>query len=201
MSHSSLPPAELFRLCVEGDDSAWEEFLRRYSRIIYWSLHRFLDRLPKDIIEEEFQQFLLKLIEGRVLARYKVKDNVAVEAWLHTLARNYTVDRYRFHKRQETGPDARPATADTEEPPLGDDADGSRVRIETLVVLNECEAYLAQELPEATCARDLLVFRAYYREGQTAKDIGQMQEVGLTTEGVESIIGRIGRLLRDRIKK
>lgn len=47
--------------------------------------------------------------------------------------------------------------------------------------------------------RDRTVFWLYYQQGMTAKDIAALPTIALSTKGVESVIFRMIRLLRERM--
>lgn len=47
--------------------------------------------------------------------------------------------------------------------------------------------------------RDRTIFWLYYQQGMTAKDIAALPTIALSSKGVESVIVRVIRLVRDRM--
>ena len=50
-------------------------------------------------------------------------------------------------------------------------------------------------------ARDRAIFWLYYKQGLSAKAIAGIRTIGLSVKGVESTIGRMVRLLRQKMNE
>ncbi|MBI4437273.1 MAG: sigma-70 family RNA polymerase sigma factor [Candidatus Omnitrophica bacterium] len=87
---------ELVRLCLKKDSLAWEEFVRRFSNLIYWAIERSFTRCkfpfhPEDL-EDAFQQVFSYLWEKGL------KDAEGVdrlEGWLVMVSYRIAIDTVR----------------------------------------------------------------------------------------------------------
>jgi RNA polymerase sigma-70 factor (ECF subfamily) len=70
---------------------------------------------------------------------------------------------------------------------------GRSVGADRSVLLSEIEEYLPEDRKCQT------IFRLYYRQGFSAKEIAAIPEVGLSVKGVESLLHRVIRQLREAI--
>ncbi len=85
---------DLVQRCREGDDSAWEDLVRRHQ-------DRILNLAYQFVGETEEARDLAQEVFVRVYQRLELYDPERVfRTWLNSLARNLCIDRYR-HRRQE----------------------------------------------------------------------------------------------------
>lgn len=63
------------------------------------------------------------------------------------------------------------------------------------MLISQIESFLPQD------RREQVIFRLYYRQGLTAKEIASIPAFGLSVKGVESVILRITNQIRERIQK
>lgn len=88
--------------CVNSDSLAWDEFIERYSRLIYNYIHSVLkvkgisSPLQEDI-NDIFQGILLSLVKDdfKKLKSYKGKNGCSLASWLRQVTINFTLDRLR----------------------------------------------------------------------------------------------------------
>jgi DNA-directed RNA polymerase specialized sigma24 family protein len=66
------------------------------------------------------------------------------------------------------------------------------------VLLSELDGML-RSAPEAIGERDRSLFWLYYLQGLTAEEIARLPVAGLTAKGVESVLRRVTRWLREEI--
>ena len=52
-------------------------------------------------------------------------------------------------------------------------------------------------LKKSVSPRDRQIFGLYYRQGMTAKQIASIQALNLSTKGVEAVIVRLNKLIRE----
>jgi RNA polymerase sigma-70 factor (ECF subfamily) len=89
--------AQLVRRCLAGDEAAWEEVVRQYSRRIYNLAYRFTGNheAAEDLTQEVFVRIY------RTFDQYDPKaGNLA--NWLMRVARNLIIDDYRKRGRTPT---------------------------------------------------------------------------------------------------
>lgn len=91
--------AELVNRCIEGDQAAWAEIVRQFSRRVYNLAYRFTSShaAAEDLTQEVFIRVY------RTLGQYDPSLGDLAN-WLMRLARNLIIDDYR--KRQRTPTDS-----------------------------------------------------------------------------------------------
>jgi RNA polymerase sigma factor (sigma-70 family) len=105
MSLASIPDARLVARCRQGEENAWTELVRRFSRYVYAiSTQGF--RLGDDDAEDVFQEVFARTYEHLD----KLRDDEAIRPWIGQLTRRLCVDRLRAVAREELG-DAGEASA------------------------------------------------------------------------------------------
>ena len=89
---------ELIELCREGEESAFEELIKKYHAPIYNYIYNFTGdkQLTEDIVQETF----IKMINN--ILKYKRIRGTKFSTWLFTIARNTLNDEYRKMKTRRT---------------------------------------------------------------------------------------------------
>jgi RNA polymerase sigma factor (sigma-70 family) len=94
----SMDELRFIRTCVNLDRKAWDEFLNRYSRLIYTYIYRVtanMKGLSRDdqLIEDIFQGVLHSLIDdnARRLRSFKGLNGCSFASWLRLVTINYTL--------------------------------------------------------------------------------------------------------------
>lgn len=85
---------QLVRRCLAGDDTAWEEIVRQYSRRIYNLAYRFVGN--HEAAEDLAQEVFLRLY--RTLDQYNPAAG-NLSNWLMRVARNLIIDDWRRRSR------------------------------------------------------------------------------------------------------
>ena len=89
------------RACVKGDKQSWNEFLSRYSRLIYNYIYSVLSvkgsSLSEEQIEDIFQEIFYSLIKDnyKKLATYQGRNGCSLASWLRQVTINFTIDYLR----------------------------------------------------------------------------------------------------------
>jgi RNA polymerase sigma factor (sigma-70 family) len=87
--------------CVKGDKQYWNEFLSRYSRLIYNYIYSVLTAkgrsLAEEQIEDVFQEIFYSLIKDnyRKLSTYQGRNGCSLASWLRQVTINFTIDYLR----------------------------------------------------------------------------------------------------------
>jgi RNA polymerase sigma factor (sigma-70 family) len=88
---------ELLKRCRQGDETAWEEVVASYKRLVYSIPFNF--GLSADDAADIFQQTFITFFEH--LERLRPDSNLG--AWLATVARRHVLHRLRKQKREKVG--------------------------------------------------------------------------------------------------
>jgi RNA polymerase sigma factor (sigma-70 family) len=157
---------ELARLCAEGDEQAWERFVREYRPLLYRAADA-LDRTQgaretADSLYADLYGLKNGTAERQSLFRY-YQGRSSLATWLRAVLAQRYVDRVRVGRRAEPLPEEEPP-ARSEEP----DPDRSR--------------YVALVRRALTCAvalltaRDRLRLSCYYLQELTLAETGRIMK-------------------------
>lgn len=175
--------AELILRCIRKEKEAWDIFVQRYSRLIYWAIRKRLTVssfvLREEDIKSIFQDVFIVILEGNKLEQ--LKDVKFLPGWLAMVASNKTVDFMRERMRSESHftPKAAVVKEDTFEEDLcaNDIADILRKIIETLQ------------------SKEKLIISLNLFEERTHEEISRMSGMPINT--VSTVIART----KEKIKK
>jgi len=100
----------LLERCISGNDEpAWDQFVRRYSRLIWSSIHKTFrasafSYQPEDV-EDIYSTLFLSLVEDdfRKLRLFRSRNACSLSTWLAVVTVHATID---FMRRQRTRPHA-----------------------------------------------------------------------------------------------
>lgn len=87
--------------CIKGDKRIWNEFLSRYSRLIYNYIYSVLtvkgQSLAVEQVDDIFQEIFCSLIKDnyRKLATYQGRNGCTLASWLRQVTVNFTIDYLR----------------------------------------------------------------------------------------------------------
>jgi RNA polymerase sigma-70 factor (ECF subfamily) len=97
---SSITDAGLVARCRTGDDEAWEELVRRFSRYVLAIAQQAYRLSPSDA-EDVFQDVFARTYERLS----ELRNDEAVRPWIAQLTRRLCIDRIRAGARETADPD------------------------------------------------------------------------------------------------
>jgi RNA polymerase sigma-70 factor (ECF subfamily) len=92
---------EFIRKCIRRDKNSWDEFVQRYSRLIYSYIYNILKEkgisFEPSLVEDLFQEIFLHLIKDNFnkLRQYKAKRGCSFSGWLKVVVINFVLDFLR----------------------------------------------------------------------------------------------------------
>jgi len=97
---------EFIQRCIRSDGLAWDEFLKKYSRLIYnyiysvLNIHGCVSRQHN--VEDIFQEIIFSLIKDNFakLKSFKGKNRCSFASWLRQVTINFTIDHLRKPKAE-----------------------------------------------------------------------------------------------------
>lgn len=196
--YSALTPLELANVCATGaDPDAWDEFVRRFHPLISGFVARTARRWgapSREVIDDLVQETFLKLCAKRCRSflQFRALHGDAIFGYLKVVTSNLVNDYFRGQHAIKRG--SGQSAADFEVAAVADS--GAAEAIERMILWQQIERILL-----SAGGRDRLIFRLYYREGRSARDIAALPSICLTVKGVESAILRVTRLVRDRVRR
>jgi RNA polymerase sigma-70 factor (ECF subfamily) len=196
---------ELIRACAQnGDAPVWEEFVRRFHSLIAAVVMRTTQRWGSTspaLVDDLIQETYLKICADRkrLLSEFTPQHPEAFYGYLKVITANVVHDHFRgqhAHKRglgQTLISICEPVEHMSATTPAA--ADG----IHRDILLKEVDHVLCACLSGEWQVRDRTIFLLYYRYGLTAPAIARLPSISLTVKGVESVIHRLTRLVRERL--
>jgi RNA polymerase sigma-70 factor, ECF subfamily len=183
---------ELLDICLRrGTDRDWEEFVRRVQPAVAAKISATLRRFAfagadlRDLVDDLMQQTFLRLCASgfEALRKANIRSESALFAYVREAAANITIDHLRR---------ARPPEVEVTE----SIADTSHSRVDAALLLEDVETQL-RRCSEANYERDRRIFWLYYRSDLTSRAIAALPLFGLTQKGVESLLLRLTRCIRE----
>ena len=194
---------DLIRACAQtGDQSGWEEFVCRFHPLIAGVAMRTAQRwgnASPDLVDDLVQETYLKLCTdpSRLLG---VFDSCAPETfygYLKVVTTNVAHDYFRSVHSQKRNVEM--------EVPLESSsvvwasAAGNAAQVERTALLGEVDTVLEDVARGPNQRRDCTIFWLYYRQGLTADAIARLPGFDLSVKGVESLLHRLTRMVRERL--
>ena len=192
------------RCSASGETGAWEEFVRRFHRLIAAVVLRTASRLgdcSTQTVDDLIQETYLKLCADsfRLLREFDQRHPDAFLGFVRVVAANIVRDHFKSLHSKKRGPGQIESISEDLVPSAAEESAGSPKAIQRAVLLDEVERHLELSVSGPDQDRNARIFWLYYRTGLSAGAIAALPGIGLTTKGVESLILRITRELRQRM--
>jgi RNA polymerase sigma-70 factor (ECF subfamily) len=205
VDYSALSPERLVLICSETkDESAWAEFIRRFQPLIA----RVVLRVAREwgegstqLVDDLVQETYLKLCADRsqALRSFKPLHPDAIYAFIKVLTANLVHDHFRVSRSQKRGGAVSTISIEAQGTPELSESFVNKSILERNVLLQQIDACLRTIVQGPNADRDRKVFWLYYRGGLTSRAIASLANLGLGEKGVESIILRLTRQIRERL--
>ncbi len=220
-----LSNIQLVQVCARDsrNEAAWEEFVNRFNQHIAISVIRVLrsnsDQLmssdgliPPDVINDLIQQVYVRLLDNdrQALKRFRGEHEKSIFAYLARLTTTVVLD---YLRRRSAGRRPPELISWTEiEYRLKDSLDEMDSCSATLsssdlenrlnegMTVRDMIAQLQCILEGEHKRRDILIFVLYVFDGLTAEEIAAQPGIGLTPNGVRSVLIRLKRKLKEHMK-
>ncbi len=197
---------ELIRACAESHDgAAWEEFVSRFQRPISLSIKRTACQWGKDpaqFVDDLLQETYLKLCADkcRVLLEFaRQHSDEAVLGYIKTIAINVAHDHFKSLHSQKRGAGETDQLHEDFDPAAQSGSFGGPEAMDREVFLKQVDEQLQNCAAGSNQERDCLIFWFYYLQGMSAKAIAALATIKLTAKGVEAVIFRLTRCVREHL--
>jgi RNA polymerase sigma-70 factor (ECF subfamily) len=188
---------DLLHLCLSStEQEPWREFVRRtqplIASVIINTVRRWKTPAPSQV-DDLIQDTYVKLFANDKKALRAVKNEYenTIFGYLKVIASNVVRDHFRqpVNKADEI------ELSDSVLPPGPRD----RERLEFLHKKEQIKRILETLAVSETYDRDVSIFWLFYEQGYTAKEISLLPTVGLTVKGVEAVLFRLSRHVREEL--
>jgi RNA polymerase sigma-70 factor (ECF subfamily) len=195
---------ELIKACAKiGSESVWEEFQRRFHRVIGGAANRTArvwgDSSPA-VLDDLIQETYLKLCSDRDRLLEAVRPDAPEEfyGYIKSVATNVAHDYFRRtislkrDIKQEVPLDV-PGAHEVASVTSGPD------QMEKAVLIAQIDSVLLDSTAGENKERNRNIFWFYYRLGMTALEIARLPDISLSEKGVETQLLRLTRLIKRRL--
>lgn len=202
MNWQELTDRELVELCLQSNEDAWREFLRRYYRLLAGiaakTLRRYFPNSSQiqELVGEAVQDAILRICANnfRALREMEWRHEGALRGLLqitaatasHDLARKRLSEKWNVHQEESL-----------EEPGLViPEKESTKDRLDHKILLKQLARCLEKVIhgePEAK--RDIAMFLLYYGFKVTAGDLARLYRMNVRK--VENTVARLSRLTRE----
>ena len=197
MPETETPIRDLLHLCLSSDGQEhWREFVRRtqplIASVIIHTVRRWKEPAPS-LVDDLIQDTYLKLFTNDRKALRSIKNEYenTIFGYLKVVASNVVKDHFRQ-------PETRVEEVELADPVLPPGPDNEE-RLEFAHRKDQVRAILEALSSSETYVRDLSIFWFYFQDGYTAREISLIPAVGLTVKGVEAVVLRLTRYVREKL--
>lgn len=178
--------AEIIRRCLNKDKKAWNIFIKKYSRLVYWAVRKRLAisgfTYNEADIEDIFQEVFLILFKGDKFLQ--LKNAKFLPGWLAMIAANKAVDFMRHKVSLEQN-------SVFDRPVFRDDTFQQEL-------FNQDAAAEIKEIINALSDRERVVISLNLLEGRTHKETARI--MGMPVNTVSTIISRTKEKIKIELK-
>ncbi len=181
-----MDEAELIRRCINKEKEAWDVFVKRYAKLIYWAIKKRFSlsnfAFSDDDVQNIFQEVFLSIIKEDKLMQ--LKDSKMVSGWLAMVASNKTIDfmREKIRVSEHFIYDAPPSK---EQKPANNLFDKETTDI-------------VKNIIDTLSNKEKIIISLNLFEDKTHREIGSMLDIPIST--VSTIISRTKIKLKEQLK-
>jgi len=206
VNYSALSSEDLVLACLEhGDEQVWNEFIRRLNPVIARSVIRVATRygpFDKFLIDDLVQETYLKICanECKLLRTFTPQHPDAIFGFVKVIAASVAQEFFKSRLAVKRAPEAKADSVEEESAAASPESGkGTLNTTERSVLIEQIDRKLSAVVPPEELQRARTVFWLYYRSGFTASAIASLPGLDLTTKGVESLLFRLTRLMREKL--
>lgn len=209
MRYAEFSSTELVRACAGlRDERVWAEFIRRFQVVIAAAVLRTARRWCEPShpqLDDLIQDTYLKLCENdsHLLRSFQPRHKDSIYGYLKVVAANVVHDHFKSARAAKRGAGQTDAIVEPIMEPIL--IDSRRAGTDSFDVvsqrlqLEQVEKILRQVTAGKDQERKCAIFWFRHRQGFTASEIASIPWIGLTTEGVESVLMRLTAMIRGHV--
>jgi RNA polymerase sigma-70 factor (ECF subfamily) len=203
--YAKVSCAELVKICAKSrDERAWAEFIRRFRVVIAATIIRTARQwgdLSGVQIDDLVQDTYLKLCENdyRLLAGFRPQHKDSIYGFLKVVAANVVHDHFKSAQAAKRGAGLTEVTIEASHVDERTSSSKTFDEVTQHLQLHQIEKILRQVTAGKDQAKKRTIFWLRHRFGLTASEIASIPSIGLTTEGVESVLMRLAIMIRGHV--
>lgn len=193
--------ADLIEECIGGNAEARSEFVSRFHRNIVAILVKVACRNQQgraELIQDLAQDVYLRIFadDSKCLRSLRSRDEASVAGLVQAIAYSVACDHFREGRALKRGGGVRVVSLDdSQTPEVAREPDD----ILRSIVFSQIDKTLVGLVENSRRAEQRTVFWLYFRHGLSARDIAALPGCALSAKGVESLLLRLTRAVRERL--
>ncbi|MBL8194966.1 MAG: RNA polymerase sigma factor [Blastocatellia bacterium] len=209
-SLQAISSVELIALCTSNNSDAWDEFIKRFHRYISVCVFREsrnykLD--PSELTQEDFLKLLAN--DCKILKDFHGETENSVFAYLATIVYSTVKDQIRREIAQKRSAivlsldkpiDFQQGISLKDILPAGTETSPD-LMFQERIIPKKLKELLKSALSGANATRDTIIFHLHIINGLSPREIGEMPNVALNTNNVQTIITRTKERLKEVLGK
>jgi RNA polymerase sigma-70 factor (ECF subfamily) len=206
VDYSTISAEELVSICCRsGDEVAWAEFVRRFRPLIArvaLRVARQWGEVSPDVVDDLIQDTYLKLCaeRTRILESFQPNRKDAVYAYIKVFTANLVHDRFKASHSSKRGGSLLATSIEQESSKLVPlNSQTEQTSLDRKVLIGQVDVCVRTITQGPSADRDRRIFWLYYRTGLSASAIAALPGIGLTTKGVESMLLRLTRQVKQKL--
>jgi RNA polymerase sigma-70 factor (ECF subfamily) len=202
--HAEFSSMELVRACIGvKDERAWTEFIRRFQVVIAAAVLRTARQWSepsRSLLDDLVQETYLKLCENdsRLLRSFRSEHEDSIYGFLRVVTANVVHDHFKSALAAKRGASRTEALDSSQIEPKAAGPDGFDL-VSHQLQLAQVDKILTQVTAGDDQDRKRVIFWLRHQQGLTASEIAAIPSIGLTTEGVESVLLRLITMIRGHL--
>jgi RNA polymerase sigma-70 factor (ECF subfamily) len=197
MAQEEISIRDLLHICLSSDGQEhWRDFVHRtqplIASVIINTIRRWTEPAPS-LVDDLIQETYIKLFANDRKALRSIKNEYenTIFGYLRVVASNVVRDHFRQPKNKADEIELSDAVL-----PPGPDG---HQQLEFAHKKEQAQEILTSLSSSETYQRDVGIFWFFYEQGYTAKEISLLPSVALTVKGVEAVLFRLTRYIRERL--
>lgn len=205
--YTELSPLQLVQACAGSRNAdAWNEFIRRFQPVIAAAVlrtARLFGNPPRQLLDDLIQDTYLKLCENdsRLLRLFQPRREDSIYGYLKVITANVVHDHFKSALASKRGASQTEAMKEPVQVDPRTKGTDSAVIIHRNLQLEQIDKILREVTQGKDQQRKCMIFWLRHRQGLTASEIAALPAIGLSTEGVESVLLRLSSMIRGHIEK
>ena len=204
--YTNFSSTELIWACAGSkDEEAWAEFIRRFHVVIAAAVlrtARHWGEPARPQLDDLIQDTYLKLCENdsRLLRSFQPRHEDSIYGFLKVVAANVVHDHFKSALAAKRGVGQTDAIlGPVQMDPKTARTDSFDAAVSQRLQLEQVDKILRQVTAGKDQERKRTIFWLRHRLGLTASEIAAIPSIGLTTEGVESMLMRLATVIRGHL--
>lgn len=184
----TLSDEEILSGCHAGRESAFQQFIDRFSGLVHWSVWKYTEGLNsserEEVGREVFQDFFLQLVDKRLLG--SLKEVSRLRKFIVVTVTHMTQNKLRQRRRLTAW-----------ERPLDDGMSGCEAEVHIQDDLKARQLDLLNDVMEELSPKEKAILDFCYGEGMTHEDIGIL--LAISKDTVSTVIRRSKEKIRKKM--